>query len=315
MRLATETYKKPFNETPLFHLIIEKLVYFEAFKHPLTLKELVNLLSEQRSETEVKTVLDHLMEYSICFEHASLYSLSENVEEQVQLRHQKEEWAKPFLKKSHQYGKLISSFPFVRALAISGSLSKGVIHEKGDIDYFIVTKHNRLWIARMALILYKKVFLLNSQKYFCVNYFISEENLKLKERDIFTATEIVTLLPLFNEKGIDAFRDANNWTSKFYKDFENPIAVSNVNMHFPWYKKGIESILNNKVGDWIDLLCMRITDHYFQLKFRSFGKKKFERSMRSKRNVSKHHPNDFQEHVFNSMKKRQTEIYTKLQLD
>ena len=295
-------------------LILEKLIYFEVFKHPLTLQELINLLSEKRTEIEVKSVLDYLIDKGICVEFELFFSLSDNIQEEVKLRKRKEEWAKPFLNMSYRYGKLISSFPFVRALAISGSLSKGVIHEKGDIDYFIVTEHNRLWIARMALILYKKIFLLNSQKYFCVNYFISEKNLALQERDLFTATEIVTLLPLFNPKGIMAFQHSNHWISDFYSHFKNPVSVPKVEAHFPWYKKAIEKVFSNFLGDWMDLLCMRITHSYFQFKFKSFGKIKLERSMRSKRNLSKHHPNDFQERVSLSMKKRKIEIYEQLRM-
>ena len=109
-------------------LILEKLIYFEVFKHPLTLQELINLLSEKRTEIEVKSVLDYLIDKGICVEFELFFSLSDNIQEEVKLRKRKEEWAKPFLNMSYRYGKLISSFPFVRALAISGSLSKGVIH-------------------------------------------------------------------------------------------------------------------------------------------------------------------------------------------
>jgi len=35
-------------------------------------------------------------------------------------------------------------FPYVRGIGISGSLSKNVAGEKADIDFFIITKSNRL---------------------------------------------------------------------------------------------------------------------------------------------------------------------------
>ena len=43
---------------------------------------------------------------------------------------------------------IIAAFPFVRAVGISGSLSKQYADENSDIDYFIITAANRLWIAK-----------------------------------------------------------------------------------------------------------------------------------------------------------------------
>src|SRR5690606_3777846 len=86
--------------------------------------------------------------------------------------------------------KLISQFPFVRGVMASGSLSKGYADEKSDIDFFIITIPNRLWIARTLLVLYKRIFLLNSHKFFCVNYFVDEKHLGIEEKNLFTATEL-----------------------------------------------------------------------------------------------------------------------------
>ena len=46
---------------------------------------------------------------------------------------------------------LLIRFPFVKGIAISGSLSKNFADEDSDIDLFIVTAKNRLWIARTLM--------------------------------------------------------------------------------------------------------------------------------------------------------------------
>ena len=81
------------------------------------------------------------------------------------------------LVKAKAKARFISKFPFVAAVGVSGSLSKGYYDSDSDIDFFIITQHNRLWICRTLLMVYKKIFLLNSRKYFCPNYFISSEQL------------------------------------------------------------------------------------------------------------------------------------------
>src|SRR4029453_8923510 len=91
---------------------------------------------------------------------------------------------------------LIASFPYVRCVCISGSLSKKYFDDTTDIDFFVITKPGRLWVCRTFLILFKKLFLLNSKKYFCINYFIDSDNLEIPDQNIFTATELTTLIPM-----------------------------------------------------------------------------------------------------------------------
>ena len=85
-------------------------------------------------------------------------------------------------------------FPFVRGVFLSGSISKGFMSESDDIDYFIITAPGRLWLTRTLLILFKKIFLFNSFRNFCLNYFIDSENLYIPEHNRYTATEIVFLI-------------------------------------------------------------------------------------------------------------------------
>ena len=41
---------------------------------------------------------------------------------------------------------------------------------------------------------------LRYDKNFCINYFVDSENLEIQEKNIFTATELVTLLPTFGRE-------------------------------------------------------------------------------------------------------------------
>ena len=83
--------------------------------------------------------------------------------------------------------------------------------EHSDLDFFIITKPNRLWIARMLLALYQKIVLLNSHKYFCVNYFVDEHHLAIEEKNLYTATELSTLIPLYGKEYYPQLMMANHW--------------------------------------------------------------------------------------------------------
>lgn len=114
---------------------------------------------------------------------------------------------------------LIRRFPFVRAVFVSGELSKGVASEHGDVDFVIITANQRLWICRTLLILFKKIVLFNSKKYFCLNHFISERNLIVDERNVYTALELGTLKPLYNQQLFYSYVDANPWLSTFLPNY------------------------------------------------------------------------------------------------
>lgn len=289
--------------------IFEYIAYFDIFSHPLKISELAKYSSN--SEEEVELELMSLIDRGICFKSKNgFYSLQDNVEELERIRIEKEQRAKKYFQKLPFYAKLISHFPYVRGIAISGSLSKNVMHEDGDIDYFIITSKGRMWVCRTLLILFKKVFLLNSRKYFCLNYFVDEENLKIVDENIFTATEVAFLLPVYNAALFKEFKEVNSWTVNHYAteqklvDF-NPVFTNSI------AKKLFESLLSLKWMDRLDLFFMRLTYKRWQGKFKDFPKDKLELTMRSNRGVSKHHPRDFQNKVLTEYHKRIERIKNK----
>jgi hypothetical protein len=111
---------------------------------------------------------------------------------------------------------IIRRFPFVRAVFISGELSKGVASKKGDIDFFVVTADRRVWVCRTLFALFKKVFLLGSKKLFCYNHIVSESHLRITDQNVYTAIEIATLQPLANPDMHQRFLDENEWVRGFF---------------------------------------------------------------------------------------------------
>jgi len=286
--------------------ILSILSYFDVFDHPMHEDEL-KTLSDSR---DISGELSHLIQHNLSFHYEGYYSLNPKVEELVSNRLEKEKVAQYYFKKLPSYAKLIKSFPFVRAVAISGSLSKNVMHQDGDIDYFIITSANRLWICRTLLILFKKVFLLNSRKYFCVNYFIDENNLEIRDHNIFTAVEISYLIPVYNKDLLDHFRQINNWVDNYFPKFNHPSNVKNY-QGSNLLKKTLESILGLSIWDRLDLYLMKLTHKRWSKKFGHFDADKLELTMRTNRGISKHHPRDFQNRVLASYQKNLEKISVK----
>ncbi|GAB5416844.1 MAG: hypothetical protein Crog4KO_17110 [Crocinitomicaceae bacterium] len=276
--------------------ILKHLLYSEIFSHPLNQAELIRF-----SGTESDISYENLHVLLAELESDGLIQLHNNhacifgVEDKIQRREIAAEKAKKLFDKAVRVSTFIQKFPFIEGVGISGSLSKGILHDDGDFDFFIIVKPNRVWVARTLLILYKKIFLLNSRKYFCVNYFIDSDHLEIEEKNRFTAVEVSTLIPVCG-KVFDAFYDANHWANDY---FPGNARTSFETKHpkKPFWSNMLQGILKGRLGNWADERAMKITLKRWRKKFGDFDDQKFELTMKSRRYVSKHHPNDFQNKV------------------
>jgi len=154
---------------------------------------------------------------------------------------------------------LLARFPFVKGIAISGSLSKNFADEDSDIDFFVITAKNRLWIARTLMHCFKKLtFLVKREHYFCMNYYIDEEELHIREKNIYTAIEIATLMPAHGDTTFEQFYMANNWTRNYLPNKYMRLTTAK-SLKRSWLKRTFEWLFNNRFGNALDDLLMRIT--------------------------------------------------------
>ena len=274
--------------------IVRTLVYFNIFRHPLTKNEIERFSCYRFSGDELNTALNFLVDNEIIYSSSNYFLLQKNhhVIQYRKLGNQRAENIMPIAKK---YSNRIASFPFVRAVFISGSLSKGVMQKDSDLDYFIITAPNRLWICRTLLILYKKIFLLNSHKYFCLNYFITENNLSIPDKNLFTAIELLTLIPMYSANLYEEFLMENKWAFDYFPNAELNIKITEPKNKKLFWKSAIENMFMGKFGSSIDTLCMNVTNSFWKKKYKKNPEIDFENSIRSNKDVSKYHPNFFQD--------------------
>jgi hypothetical protein len=173
----------------------------------------------------------------------------------------------------------------------------------GDIDYFIITSPGRLWVARTLLILYKKLFLLNSRRDFCVNYFVDTEHLTVTERDRYTALEVVTLIPVYGNGSSNAFFERNAWAFAHYPSVRARRG-RDLQPSLPRLKRTLERLLNGRGGALLDAWAMQLTWRFWRWKFDHFDPRAFDQALRSRTYVSKHHPNDFRQLVLEGYDRR-----------
>jgi hypothetical protein len=281
------------------------ICYFDIFNHPLKAEEILKFCGEKMSMDELQVSLKDLQDRGAIKKCKGYYFLSEASESVISRRMESEFILTSRLSKIKRYARLVSKFPFVEGVFISGSVSKGIMDEKGDVDYFIIASPRRVWLCRTLLIAFKKIFLFNSRKYFCVNYFIDSSNLLIPDHNIFTATEIATLLPVNESELKDRFFKNNEWVKKIYPNHHAPAdALISEPVQRPLFSRFIEKVVKGSLGEWLDNYCLQKTLRRWQKKFPHFNRQEFDLNMRSYKNVSKHHPQGNQQKVLNALEER-----------
>jgi hypothetical protein len=284
-------------EQAIMSSILRTLIYFDIFSYPLTKQEIFSYCDYKINNlSSAEKALNWLCSKSFLNSDNGFYYLDDD-KSKIERRIEGNKLAAQKMKTARFYSKIIAAFPFVRAVCISGSLSKNYMDQSSDIDYFIVTKPGRLWLSRFMLVLFKKVFLLNSYKNFCINYVVDTDNLEIKERSIYSATETMLLLPMINNALFNEFMNVNKWCRNFYPNFIHEHQIPGPRSQF--LKTFLEWLLSNRLGDLLEKKSYKYTIGYWK---RKFGKKDpflFERSVECSEGVSRYHPLQQQTRIMN----------------
>jgi hypothetical protein len=237
--------------------VIKTLAWFELFQYPLTVGEIRIFLDRKTNEINLHESITQLLKEQRIFVCDGLFSLVDNPLLAIR-RRKGNQRAEKLIKKAERIGRFLFMFPFVRAVGVSGSLSKNFAEERADIDFFIITKSNRLWTARTFMHLYKKLtFITGRQHYYCMNYYVDEEAMFFEEQNIFTAIEIKTLLPVSGRETMEDFFEKNSWTDEWFPAFIN----KNQNRKNPFtpFKQIFEWLLNGNLGCSVERYLLQVT--------------------------------------------------------
>lgn len=239
--------------------VLKVLAYFDLFDYPLSNEEIYLFLDRKIDGNDLKATLTRLTTDGNIFKFNEFYSLK-NDPALFKRRLKENANAQTLLVTANRISKFLYKFPYIKGVGISGSLSKNVANDQSDIDYFIVTTSNRLWIARTITHLFKKfTFITGHQHWYCMNYYVDEAEMQIKEKNIFTATELITLLPVCGNGTMQKFFKANDWANTYFPNYkqksENPPSRS----RHTGIRKIIEFLFDGKLGDHLDNYLMKVT--------------------------------------------------------
>lgn len=194
--------------------VLKPILYADIFDYPLTFEEVYKFLEFEATSEEVKNLLAEAVERGEIILADGFYSL---IDRPHLVTKRRERWraSQSLWPKAIHYGRWIATIPFVRLVAVTGSLAVDNPRDGvDDIDYLIVTDPGRLWLCRALIIIMVKYGHLRGA-HLCPNYILTERVLYFEENNLFTAREMLQMIPLYGREFYLRMRETNNWVTHY----------------------------------------------------------------------------------------------------
>jgi len=206
------------NDQDLVLSIKKVIVFFDLFDCPLTPNEIFNHLDKKYPLVDIINVLDTLKNY---FDNDNGLFFLKGRQDLVALRQHRYNYAVRKLKIAKRYAKIFAIFPFVKVVTLANVIGAFNMRDEGDIDLFIISSKNRIWLSRffcagLAKILNKRPTQEHKRDKLCLSFYISEDSLnldslKISPHDPYFDYWLKTMVLLYNKNGIyNNFLIANN---------------------------------------------------------------------------------------------------------
>ena len=239
--------------------ILKTVAYADVFEYPLKAGEIHRyLVGVSASADMVKELLSNGWFSPLVLQRCDEFYYLPGREAIISTREQRLQLAAGLWPQAVHYGAQISRLPFVRMVAVTGALAMD--NEPGrDLDYLIVTETGRLWLCRALIILLVRRAAL-SGAVVCPNYFLSENALVVPQRNLYTAHELLQMVPLSGFETYWEMRRLNDWASAYLPNAAGlprpEISRSDGRTHRAW-RSLAESLLRTPPGGWLENWEMR----------------------------------------------------------
>jgi hypothetical protein len=235
--------------------IVHTVAYVDVFDYPLTATEIHRYLIGLAVAAE--SVHEILSEGNIVprrlTRRGEFFTLPGR-ESIVETRRRRQARAEALWCDAIRYGRGIAALPFVRMVAVTGSLAVNNVLPGADIDYLIVTETGRLWLCRAFVILLVRLAARRGV-HLCPNYFLSENALVLQDRNLYTAHELVQMVPI---AGVDTYRRLrrlNPWATQFLPNATHParrVVQQPLSRTQQTRRAFGETMLRSRLGAWLE---------------------------------------------------------------
>ena len=234
--------------------VLETIVFFDIFDFPLTHFEIWKYAEVECELNDVAKILSDSSLAEVLGEKNGLYFLKGRDEIYI-TRMKRYAYSFKKFKRALFVAKIFRWLPWIKMIAVGNVIGGNNTKADSDIDLFIVTQANRIWLARLGCVLITEILRLrpkgkNVKDKICLSFFISEANLDLQsvvlDNDYYFRYWLAELTPIFIKEDVyKKFITANQW---FLEKMPNWILYKS-------YKRSVADIVPRFYNATIDFLC------------------------------------------------------------
>ncbi len=202
------------------------------FDYPLTDLEILRYLDLKCDYEKLK---EELLNMTDTLENKnSMYFLKDR-SEIYETRMKRYNYADRKFRRAKIIAKIFKFIPWIKMIAIGNIIGSENLKDESDIDFFIITEKNRIWISRLFSVLIIKILNLRPQENdnrdkICLSFFISEEDLSLKKfmiknnfknQDTYLLFWLADLFPIYDSQNFyEELIDENKWIFDFLPNWK-----------------------------------------------------------------------------------------------
>ena len=240
------------SDLPLRDAVLATVVYADLFNFPLDRAEIHrDLIGVAAGRAETERTIAALVATGALAQIDELLTLPGRAALAAQ-RRERRAHAAHLWPRARRFGRALARFPFVRMVAVSGSLAAEHPDRRADIDYLIVTTPGRLWLVRGLAVLLVRLARTGGA-HLCPNYLLTTRALTLQERDLYTAHELLQAAPPAGTPIYRRFLSENNWAAAWMPNrFQGATAAPDLPAEVGILGRFGEATLGGALGDRLE---------------------------------------------------------------
>ena len=246
--------------------LVDALIYADVFGCALTLDELRRYARAPIERDALRRRLreDHVLS-EVVHEHEGLYYLSDRPALPGQ-RPERTRRAARLQRRARRVARVMRHVPFVRGLALTGSLAAGDARDGADVDLLVIVAPGRLATAFAMLAPVSRAL---GRRLFCPNYYLCADHLAMPAGSLYVARELVQCRPLAGDAV--RLRAANPWVAAVFPNSGAGDDGSAVAGRGGLLQRALERPVRGRPGDAVERAAARLARARLDAHHRRFG--------------------------------------------
>lgn len=237
--------------------ILHVVDYFSYFSYPPTIEEVYRFLSIKVSKREFNSTISQLESSKKILVTEGRISRQDNL---FLVYNKKKVISQQYITSVYTFIPFLQYIPSVLYVGISGSLSMLNTSKKGDIDLFVITTENTLWITRLVILVYKRIVTIVQKDIgskLCLNMLFSEKGLQIPvhKQNEYIGHELLQLKTVFDKgQTYDHLLQKNKWVTGLFPNIRIKNIKYNLDTRLSLQSKitsVIDSLLKNMQVWWL----------------------------------------------------------------